>query len=199
MKTIITFFLFVLLIFNIFSQTVVKMSMPPLPDEPLNVITLYDEGLPLNTTVVLGAIGYSVTGGTAPYTFQWLKNEVVFATGDIAVLKPESGTNYSLKITDKNNCFTVMSINIDATKNVSSAFNKRILVTPTFVIDKIAVSFVDIIPDKSTVRIFDGKGILHLQTEIAGNGYIPLQLQKGTYYVVIECNKEFVAEKIIVK
>lgn len=199
MKTIITFFLCVLLIFNIFSQTVVKMSMPPLPDEPLNVITLYDEGLPLNTTVVLGAIGYSVTGGTAPYTFQWLKNEVVFATGDIAVLKPESGTNYSLKITDKNNCFTVMSINVDATKNVSSAFNKRILVTPTFVIDKIAVSFVDIIPDKSTVRIFDGKGILHLQTEIAGNGYIPLQLQKGTYYVVIEYNKEFVAEKIIVK
>jgi hypothetical protein len=199
MKTIITFFLCELIIFTFFSQTVVKMSMPPLPDEPLNVITLYDEGLPLNTTVVLGAIGYSVTGGTAPYTFQWLKNEVVFATGDIAVLKPESGTNYSLKITDKNNCFTVMSINVDATKNVSSAFNKRILVTPTYVIDKIAVSFVDIIPDKSTVRIFDGKGILHLQTEITGNGYIPLQLQKGTYYVVIEYNKEFVAEKIIVQ
>lgn len=52
-----------------------------------------------------GAIAISISGGTAPYTYQWTKNNIPFTnTEDISNLAP--GT-YKITVTDANNCTPV--------------------------------------------------------------------------------------------
>jgi len=181
------------------AQTVVKMSLPPLPETPLDVVTLFDEGIPLNKTVVLGTMGYKILGGTSPYTFQWFKNDQVVATGNIAVIKPETGASYSLKISDRNNCFKVISINVDASSKVDSETDKQILITPTVVSDHLTISFVDNQPSEAEVSILDSRGVFQLNTSIAGSTQLPLQLPAGSYYVVVRRQQDIVAEKIVVR
>ncbi len=180
------------------AQTVVKMSLPPLPESPLEVVTLFDEGIPLNKTVVLGAMGYKIFGGTSPYTLQWLKNNQVVATGDIAVIKPETGATYALKVTDKNNCYSEIAINVDASKNTLMARSPNILVTPTMVTDRITISFVDNQFAEADVRILDTRGTVRFQTSINGSSHVPLQLPKGNYYVVVNSKLDYSAEKIFI-
>jgi SprB repeat/Secretion system C-terminal sorting domain len=56
-----------------------------------------------NTT---GEIKINVTGGTLPYTFQWKKNGVNYATNQN--LTNLGNGDYTVLITDKNNCTTVL-------------------------------------------------------------------------------------------
>ena len=185
--------------FVLVAQTMVKMAMPKQPDEKLNVLTLYDEKLPLNSTIVLGAIGYSIAGGTAPYTLEWLKDNQVFATGDIAVIQPVVGSSYALKVIDKNNCFYIVSINIDANSSLPQNMNKLVLVTPTIVSDQVTVSFVENQNEKAIVRFYNDLGVLKQQNSINGNSVIPVNLRRGIYYVVINDGKSYFSEKIIVQ
>lgn len=196
----------VLLCFTLgcFSQTIVKMDMPAQAKQALNVVTLFDETLPLNTTVVLGAVGYDITGGTSPYTFSWLKDNQIVATGDIAVLQPVTGSTYSLKVTDKNNCSTTTAINL----NVSSKVKKEesganaIRISPTVVSDHIMVNFSSndaITAITATVRIFDLAGMVRFQQEIVSSTRLDINLAKGNYFVVVQRNANTVVEKIIVQ
>lgn len=184
-----------------FSQTVVKMNMPSQAKQALNVVTLFDETLPLNTTVVLGAVGYDITGGTSPYTLTWLKDNQVVATGDIAVIQPVSGSAYSLKVTDKNNCSTTTAINL----NVSSKVKKdqsganAITISPTIVSDHILVNFSSNDAITATVRIFDMAGKVRFQQEIVSSTRLDINLSKGNYFVVVQRNANTFVEKIIVQ
>lgn len=191
----------VLFVSGSFSQTVVKMEMPSQSDQVINVVKLYDESLPLNTTIVLGAIGYNITGGTAPYTLNWMKDDKVVTTGDIAVINPETGSSYSLKVIDKNSCSYITSINLDAVLKMKKQnnINSQISVTPTLVTNQLTVSFNDNITTAASVRIFDNQGILKYQQNISGNTLIPINLQKGVYYIVVEREELNLAEKVIVK
>lgn len=193
----------VLLCFTLgcFSQTIVKMDMPAQAKQALNVVTLFDETLPLNTTVVLGAVGYDITGGTSPYTLTWLKDNQVVATGDIAVIQPVSGSAYSLKVTDKNNCSTTTAINL----NVSSKVKKdqsganAITISPTIASDYILVNFSSNDAITATVRIFDMAGKVRFQQEIVSSTRLDINLSKGNYFVVVQRNANTFVEKIIVQ
>ena len=48
------------------AQTVVKMKMPAQANEPLKVVVLFEEPVPEGMPVVLGLMGYNITGGMAP-------------------------------------------------------------------------------------------------------------------------------------
>lgn len=54
-----------------------------------------------------GAIDINVTGGTTPYTYLWSNNET---TQDISFL---GGGNYTVTVTDNNNCQTIFSATIN--------------------------------------------------------------------------------------
>lgn len=187
---------------NMFSQTVIKMELPKQAEKTLQVITLYQEALPLNTTIVLGAIGYDVTGGYAPYSFVWMKNETTFATGDIAVFSPEKGSTYALKVIDKNNCSVINAINIDASSKVRANITEnegQILITPTVVTNHINIGFTDNSTSEARVRVFDNKGIEHLNMMIEGNTVIPVDLPSGAFFIVIEKDQQFTTRKFVVR
>lgn len=199
MKNLIFLLVSLFYYFGANAQTMVKMVMPVQPEEELHVVTLFEEKLPLNSTIVLGAIGYSISGGTEPYSLEWLKDDLVFATGDIAVIQPVTGSSYSLKVNDKNNCSTIVSINIDANSHSNNSNQKQVLVTPTIVSDQVTVSFIENKKAEATIRFYDGQGMLKQQNNIVGSSIIPINLPNGNYYVIVDDGKSYFSEKIIVQ
>ncbi len=185
------------------SQTLVKMVMPDQPAEKLQVVRLFDEFIPLETSVILGSIGFQISGGTEPYKFNWLKDNMVFATGDIAVFIPEAGKRYAFQVIDKNNCMSKADISLETISRESSfrelnIYQKDIILTPTYVTDQIKITFTRDPYATGKVRIFDLHGRQLLYDEISGSTSIPVQLPSGVYLVLIESSGEFVTYQIVV-
>lgn len=184
---------------SLFSQTVVNMRMPAQAAEALEVAVLFDEALPLDIPVVLGIIGFGIKGGTNPYTYTWLKDETIIGTGNTIVVTPTAGSTFSLRVTDKNKCVTNNSLNLSTIKKVPG-FNRieQLKIYPTMVSDHINIEFSEFVPENTQIKVFDMKGVLHLQQNITGSTTIYPKLIQGEYFVVIESVGKYNVQKIIV-
>jgi hypothetical protein len=204
MKTKIKIVLFVIgfLSWNaIESQTVVKMDLPPQAKEPLSVVVLFDEEVPEGMPVVLGLMGYKVTGGIFPYTFEWLQNGVVVGNGDVVVITPAKGDRFELKATDKNRCYSTTSFSMKVISRFKNQNDDEYKIFPTIVTQgEINVVIPELAnPLTANVRIFDLKGVLHHQTEIAGSTTISFNIPDGTYFVSVQTDAFHKVEKIIIQ
>ncbi len=94
------------------AQTVVKMKMPAQANEPLKVVVLFEEPVPEGMPVVLGLMGYNITGGMAPYTYQWIQNGTTIGSGDVVIITPKKGDKFELKATDRNRCYSTQSFSL---------------------------------------------------------------------------------------
>ncbi len=176
------------------------MKLPQQSEEPLSIAVLYEEPVQAGTIIVIAAFGYYISGGTSPYTLNWMKDNQVIATGDIAVITPVAGSSYSLKITDKNNCTVTQSININAQNKIKQEIiSDDIIVAPTLVTDHITVGFTDNSLSTARIRIFDVIGKLRMETAIQGNSIVPVNLPAGNYFVVVEKDELYTLKKIIVQ
>ncbi len=184
---------------SLFSQTVVNMKMPLQAAEALEVAVLFDEALPLDIPVVLGIIGFDIKGGTNPYTYVWLRNDSIIGTGNTIVVTPKAGSTYSLRVTDKNKCVINNSLNLSTIKK-APAFNRieGLKVYPTMVTEYINIEFTEFVAENTQVKIFDMKGVLHMQQIITGSTTIYPKLMQGEYFVVIESTGKYSVQKIIV-
>lgn len=184
---------------SLFSQTVVNMKMPVQAAEALEVAVLFDEALPLDIPVVLGIIGFGIKGGTNPYTYTWLRNDSIIGTGNTIVVTPKVGSTYSLRVTDKNKCVINNSLNLSTIKK-APAYNRieELKVYPTMVNEHINIEFSEFVAENTQVKIFDMKGVLHMQQIITGSTTIYPKLIQGEYFVVIESTGKYSVQKIIV-
>ncbi|HOG37174.1 MAG TPA: T9SS type A sorting domain-containing protein [Paludibacteraceae bacterium] len=186
------------------SQTIVKMNVPPQAKELLQVIVLFDEEVPEGMPVVLGLMGYKVTGGIEPYTYEWLQNGQIIGTGDVVVVTPAKGDRFELKATDKNRCFSVSSFTMKVISQIEkyeeNDKNNEYKIYPTLV--KNAQINIELpkteIPIKAKVRIFDIKGTVQYQSFITGSNAVNCELINGTYFVSVQTDDFHKVEKIIV-
>ena len=202
-KTIITFLSFAAIMLCS-AQTVVKMNMPPQAKDPLKVTVLFDEEVPEGMPVVLGLMGYSVSGGMTPYTYEWMQNGKVIGTGDVVIVTPAKGDKIELKATDKNKCYSTMAFSlkvISRSPRANTQKNDSYTISPTLV--KNGVIHIGL-PDadnklKANVRIFDTNGALKHQTYITESTDITCALLPGNYLVSLQTNVFHEVEKIIVQ
>ncbi|MDD3322704.1 MAG: T9SS type A sorting domain-containing protein [Paludibacter sp.] len=181
------------------AQTVVNMKMPTQAAEALEVAILFEEPLPLDIPVVLGIIGFGIKGGTNPYTYTWLKDEVIIGTGTTIVITPTAGSTYTLRVSDKNKCVINNSLNLSAIKKAPGNYRiEQLKIYPTLVNTHINVEFSEFVPENTQIKIFDIKGINHFQQNITGSTTIYPQLTQGEYFVVIESAGKYSVQKIIV-
>ncbi len=186
-----------------FSQTIVKMSVPTQAKEPLKVVVLFDEQVPEGMPVVLGLMGYNVSGGIEPYTFQWMQNGNVIGTGDVVVITPKKGDQFSLKATDKNKCYNTSSFNMKVISRINGEDEtlKAFKIYPTLVKDD--VIHIDLPkfdkPTNVNIRIFDLKGNLMFQTFATESYLVNYHLNNGTYFVSVKTDEFHKVEKIIVQ
>jgi len=182
------------------AQTVIRMKMPNQSENALTVATLYNEPLPTGVSIVLGVMGYEINGGSAPYQYEWLKNNQVIATGEIAVIVPEIGSNYVLRVKDKNLCSVENAINISSSAKVSKKYlSETIKISVKQLSNTLSIDFKGFVPENTILSIFDVQGKLYLKQSIAENTTLPLNLTSAAYIVVIGNSELVHVQKIIVK
>ena len=191
--------------FHIQAQTVVKMNLPPQSDVPLQVVALFDEEIPEGIPVVLGVLGYDITGGIEPYQFEWQHNGSVVSTSDMAVITPAKGDALTLRVIDKNKCSSSTAFNLRVATRSLFALNEtgdgNIRIYPTLV----SAGFIHIDlpyeeePANALVRIFDFSGAIRLQIRISQDKQLPLTLRRGTYFISVKTEKAHIVKKIIVQ
>lgn len=200
--------LFISLIFAIiqtsFSQTIVKMNLPQQANEALKVVVLFDEEVPGGMTVVLGLMGYQINGGKAPYTFQWYQNGNLIGSEDVVSLVPANGDQLTLKITDKNRCFSQSSVKM----KVKSVLEKDkedlsggIKIYPTLISDnQIQIMLPKLeVNETALVRIIDMSGKVKISNSISESKRVNLELPSGSYFVYVMTNQFHKVEKIVVQ
>lgn len=196
----------ILLIFSLGfanAQTIVKMSVPTQAKEPVNVVVLFDEQVPEGMPVVLGLMGYSVSGGIEPYTYQWVQNGTVVGTGDVVVITPKKGDQFSLKATDKNKCYSTTSFSMKVISRINAQNNedKDFGVYPSLVKDN--TIHVDLPKTEKTseanIRIFSAKGEMLYQHFSTESFVINHPLPDGIYFVSVKTNEFHKVVKVIVK
>lgn len=188
---------------GIHSQTVVKMNVPIQAKEQVKVVILFDEQVPEGMPVVLGLMGYNITGGIEPFSYQWVQNGNIVGTGDVVIITPQKGDQFSLKAIDKNKCYNTTTFNmkvisrIDGQNDAESGFK----VYPTIIKDNI----IHIDMEKSdkiihaNIRIFDMKGDLMYQTFATESYIVNHYLTNGTYFVSVKTNEYHKVTKVIVQ
>lgn len=189
----------VLTLNSISAQTVVKMDMPEQSDQPLKVVALFDEEIPEGIPVVLGIMGYDVEGGIDPYLFEWMLNDEVISTSDIAIFTPSKGDDLSLKVTDNNKCRATTSFNL---KVASISGNEtesedNINIYPTVVSNYIHLEFPSSNEKKAWLRILDVTGKLVHQEYISESKDVNIELTPGIYFVSLKIGDINKVQKII--
>jgi hypothetical protein len=174
------------------------MAMPEQSKEPITGTILFDDQLPLNIPIVLGALGYDVVGATPPLTYNWYKNSEVIAVGEVAVIKAEAGNNYSVNIADSKNCSVTLPIQTEGANN-NQVNSENLVVLPTIGGHYIHLKTGQIIPADAKLFVTDLKGIQHLQTKLNGETNIPLNLSPGVYLLQLTGKGLNHAEKFVVR
>lgn len=196
-------YLLLFLFFNglLSAQTVVKMDMPPQADEQLNVIALFDEEIPEGIPLVMDLMGYNVSGGIAPYSYEWLLNGSVASTNNMITFTPQKGNNLSLKVTDDMGCRAVTSFNLKVARldlpPEANERNRRINIYPTVVNDNINIEIPGNLNENAVIKIFDISGNLIKDEKISGNKNIKLDFDAGVYFISVEVGNKKVVQKII--
>ncbi|OJV39358.1 MAG: hypothetical protein BGO29_07690 [Bacteroidales bacterium 36-12] len=200
MKTPIHIILFLSLAMLSFSQTYVRMRMPQQSERALEVITLFSEDLPVGIPVVLGVIGFDISGGDEQYTLEWLQNDSLLAVGDIAVITPKEGKTYSLKVSDNSGCYAQEFFTISSKAKVKSAyFDGLVDIYPTVISNELSVIVKGFLPLDTRIRIFSTEGKLCLDQQLVNSFVAGINWNSGVYYVVITADELHQVTKIIVK
>lgn len=203
-KSIINFSILLVTIFTVHSQTIVKMNLPQQAKEALKVVVLFDEEVPGGMTVVLGLMGYQLNGGLSPYTYEWYQNGNLIGTNDIVSLVPANGDQVTLKVKDKNRCYSQSSINMKVRglqNDGKDDLSGGISVLPTFITNQqIHIKLPSLkTNDEALIRFLDMSGKILLTENIIKSGTIHFDLPSGNYFVSVRTNEFQVVEKIVVK
>ena len=187
-----------------YTQTIVRMGVPLQAKESLKVVVLFEEPVPEGMPVVLGLMGYSVTGGMSPYSYQWLQNGILVGTGDVVIITPKKGDKFELKATDKNRCYSTQSFSMKVISRIGSKDDEnysQYKIYPTLIKNNyLNISIPEKeIPIQAIVRIFDTGGVLKYQSTITGSAIIPCHIPNGNYFVSVQTDEFHKVEKIIVQ
>lgn len=186
-KTLLT--LVLLLIINCANaQFVVKMQMPEQSSEELSAMTLFDELLPLDIPAVLSPLGYSITGGTPPYNYEWYENENLISRDSTVVITPTAGNDYTLVIIDENNCSVTLSVTTETASAIKPVNDRSEILLAYYSPgnNKVIIRFNKNINTAAQVNIYDFNGVKHYQARIKGDHIIPLNLKSGFYFIDIK-------------
>ncbi len=187
MKKVILLIWFLIFSSAVFCQTVVRLEKPKQAKEAVVALTLFDESLPIDVTTAIGKMGYFISGGTSPYSIQWLEDERVIAEGEVTDLTPKNQHSYFMKVVDKNNCSSIVSIDIapfvPGNKNASENDDDIV-----FKITRNFLFIAEIRGEEENIklRLFDISGQVLLDRNVSGESLIPISLIPGIYILQLK-------------
>jgi hypothetical protein len=180
------------------AQTIVKMDLPAQADDPLSVVTLFDEALPGGIPVALGLMGFDVEGGITPYQYAWVHNGTVISTEDIVVFTPQPGDDMVLQVTDQNHCTVSVALSLitGGIPRQQVEGEENIRVYPTVFKNEVFIRYPETIAQTAHVRIFNMGGVVVYEAKLNESGSLRLSLTPGTYLVSVKTGALHKVEKI---
>ncbi len=170
--------------------------------EPSPLTTLLEKIVDAVGTTPTGSINLSVSGGIAPYTYQWTKANVTIGTEKNLTNVPAG--NYSLLVTDANGCtlysaiFTIKSLT--GIEEVSSLTYFKCSPNPTS--SNLNVSLQLIEPQLVSVVLLDALGKIietkpAISTSVYDTQFEVSNLPAAVYFLRIAVDKKQWVEKIV--
>lgn len=140
-----------------------------------------------------------VSGGTAPYTYEWNdpQGQTTATASDLV-----EGT-YTVTVTDFNGCTETASVTITALVTGITVINESSLVIyPNPVSDFITVDLETNIPTQITIRVSDMTGRIMAEKNTNANGFYREQFDfgnfaPGLYFVIAESRTEKFVRKVV--
>lgn len=151
-----------------------------------------------------GAVDMDVAGGTAPYTYQWLRNDSLYISGVEDLNGVPSGA-YELQVTDANGCaqsFKVTLTESVGTKDVAENSFAEIFPNPAREKATLAVSFPRARDLFLSLHDASGRVLQSWTDSNVTEKNIPLnirELPSGSYQVRIVTDVETITEQLIVR
>lgn len=181
-------------------QVVVKMEMPAQPDQPLAAMTLFDESLWINIPNALGPMGFDISGGSPPYTFQWMENGTVFSTDATVTFTPQQGGSYTVTILDGNNCAVTMPLTTQNLTNIDSEANEEQVFSASYLKEtSILRLFLSLPPERAySLQVYDLHGRVLFEKEVTDIGDVPVTLSSGLYIVSLSGEETGFTTRIVV-
>lgn len=151
-----------------------------------------------------GAAYISVTGGVAPYTYEWMNSN-----GDVVSMQEDlidvTCDRYSVAITDANGCQFTMDLLIDCTSSVFNAnLNEFISIYPNPTSGDFRIELDLPSGENVTVRFFDlsGKLIEETEPQFIRNSFLQFENRdwaSGIYWVKILVGNEVLVERLMIE
>jgi len=172
-----------LLVVPLRAQTVVKMELPQQPDIPVGATTLFDETLPSDMPTAIGIMGYDISGGYTPYTYQWLENQTVIANGETTLITPKAGKSYYLRVVDDNNCTVTIPIEVEEAKKGDPVGSSDLnLIMDTWLTQQtLTIRMKDDTMGRMGLRLYDMNGRMVMNNTVASSAELPVNLYPGIY------------------
>ena len=183
------------------AQVVVKMEMPPQNYEELSSEVLFEELLPLDITIVLSPLGYNIAGGTRPYTYKWFENNNIISQDSTVVITAGEGNDYTLVITDKNNCSDTIQVLTETSSWIENPKEKDDIINAFYSASEkiIVIRFTENIVNDVNIRLFDLSGVTLYEAKIRSDHIIPVELISGFYIIDIKGDGFHYVKKIVLQ
>jgi hypothetical protein len=144
-----------------------------------------------------GSIDLTVTGGTAPYTFDW-DNDGTGDTDDSEDLMDLIAGTYTVTVTDINGCSTTVSEDIDSQVGIDELTSESVLIYPnpsnTGVVN---IQFDGVI---SQITLIDMSGrTIGVPTNVAEGVVDVSNLESGKYLIQIILNDKSITKQVVVQ
>ncbi len=168
-------------------------------EEPAPLLVLLDEVTGSAPGEEQGSIAVSVSGGSAPYSFNWIQLDGTFLSDEEDILGLDPGV-YQLTVSDANECFTTsFEIIVEAIVGVAEVSDADVDVFPNPANDVVHVT---IPKDLGFARIewFDMRGKLMASKEIAPHLYsLKMDVSDwpgGMYLMTIQSSSAVIQRKM---
>jgi hypothetical protein len=160
-------------------QTTVQVMV----DQPEKLEVVVADGLftLTNNSIIFGQ-GINLTGGSGPFSYTWYRDNQILGTNlSIEVPMPIARGEYSLLVTDANNC----SVRLLATSNNEEQENPgSISVYPNPASRSVTIA-PEGNPEPHKASFFNSNGVLIMTKQISGPTQIDLDLPSGIYYIKV--------------
>lgn len=144
-----------------------------------------------------GAINFSVSGGTPPYTFSWTgPSGFTATTEDLSGL---AGGQYNVTVTDANGCtFSLTNVTITSYVGIDES-NSIISIYPNPASQIVAINLVE--GNEVTFNLYDSKGTLIFTNYLTKSTTIDISnFASGIYtYAVVDSEQKVITGKLVIE
>ena len=179
---------------QLWSQTLVKLMAAQAAQLKINLEEQQYFGDAIQFTLGSDSL---VSGGTSPYSYEWMHNSALISTEPSIVVTPVQNDVYSLKIIDSLKCSAEKDIRLKIETGTDDRRGSHMSIYPNPARDYIHIAVSDG-PLRLNIILYNSMGKAIWKGEISNNSILPLHYSPGFYLLQIKNGNWILEKKLII-